>query len=249
MIKIQGLTHKYILQDGTKVTALKDINLEIEPGEQVALIGSSGAGKSTLLRCINRLLEPMSGKVLIEGKDIICAQKKEIRQIRRKIGMIFQQYNLIQRSLAIDNVLLGRLAYLPFHRKYLYGLAFTSEDYEIALDSLAQVKLRELAFRRVDNLSGGQQQRVGIARVLAQQPKIILADEPVSNLDPKNKKEILSLISSLCQKKGITLLISMHEVELVKKYVNRVIGIKKGCIIFDGSVEELTGSEYEEIYR
>jgi len=249
VIEIQNLVHKYTLQDGTKITALEGINLKIEPGEQVALIGSSGAGKSTLLRCINRLLEPASGKILIEGEDIISSPEWKVRQIRRKIGMVFQQYNLIQRSLAIDNVLLGRLAYLPLHRRYLCRFAFVAKDYKIALNSLHQVQLKEFAFRRVDNLSGGQQQRVGIARVLSQEPKIILADEPVSNLDPKCKNEILSLLSNLCQKNGITLLISMHEVELVKKYVSRVVGIKKGHIIFDGSVEELTGSEYEEIYR
>lgn len=246
MIQVENLTYSYspsgFLRD------LEGVSFVMGKGENLALIGPSGAGKSTLLKCINRLLKPTEGKIKIEGRDILDCSEKETRRIRCKIAMIFQDYNLIQRSLTIDNVLLGRLGYLPFYKKYLTGFSYSKLDYEIALESLKQVEMQDFAYRRADNLSGGQQQRVGIARALTQRAKIILADEPVSNLDPNRKTEILNLLISICHNFNLTLVISMHEVELVKQYVSRVIGINEGRIVFDGTVGNLTKDKYEKIY-
>lgn len=163
--------------------------------------------------------------------------------------MIFQNFNLIKRVSALDNVLTGRLAYAPLCRRYFYGFSYSRNDYEIALDCLELVQIIEFADRRVDRLSGGQQQRVGVARALAQQPEVILADEPVSNLDPKTKAEIIDLLISICKKKKLTLVISIHEIELVKGFVSRIIGLNHGRLVFDGSSKALTGKKYEEIYH
>jgi len=246
MIDIRNLTFSYSSNGQPKT--LNNLNLRIERGEQVAIVGPSGAGKSTLLKCINRLLQPSDGSIKIEGRETMGLPRNEIRKLRRGIGMIFQNFGLLQRTSAIGNVLMGRLAYAPFHRKYLYGLTYTRRDYEIALESLEQVKMGELTYRRVDNLSGGQQQRVGVARALAQKPSFILADEPVSNLDPKIKVEILDLITSICRNSGFTLIISMHEVSLVRKYIPRVIGLSEGKIVFDGLVQDLTEKDYRNIF-
>lgn len=247
MIVIRNLSFFYS-GSGKKIVGLRNIALHIRKEERVAIIGPSGAGKSTLLRCINRLLDP-EGRIEIEGEDIVNCQEGKARRIRSKIAMIFQDYNLIKRSLTIDNVLAGRLSYVPLWRRYLYGFNYSRDDYARALNSLRRVQIGNLAYRRVDNLSGGQQQRVGIARALAQEPKIVLADEPVSSLDPKNKKEIMDLLSSICDKRGITLLISMHEVDLVKQYVTRVIGIRNAEIVFDNKPEKLTRKEHARIYN
>jgi len=248
MIEISKLSFEYRLA-GTKFSrVLKNINLHIGAGERVAIVGPSGAGKSTFLKCINRLLQPTVGSIKIQGQEIINLSNRKIRKIRQRLGMIFQNFNLIQRISAIDNVLLGRLSFIPSYRKYFYGFAFSSRDYEIALESLRQVQIEEFAFRRADRLSGGQQQRIGIARALTQEPEVILADEPVSNLDPKIKTEILELLLSICDDKNLTLLISMHEIELVKRFVSRVIGFSNGQIVFDGTPQELGNEEYKQIY-
>lgn len=246
MIQIKNLLFEY--SGKQRFRALDDINLEIGAGERVAIVGPSGAGKSTFLKCINRLLEPTSGSIKIAGQEIIALSKKTMREVRQKLGMVFQNFNLIERIPAIDNVLLGRLSYIPAHRKYLYGFAYSRKDYQIALESLKQVRIEKFASQRVDRLSGGQQQRVGIARALAQEPEIILADEPVSNLDPKIKAEVMDLLVSICKEKELTLLVSMHEIDLVKKYVSRVVGLVAGKIVFDDIPERMTSQDYGEIY-
>lgn len=248
MIEISKLSFKYRLASAKSPRVLKNINLHIGVGERVAIVGPSGAGKSTFLKCINRLLQPMVGSIKIQNQEIMNLSNREIRKIRQRLAMIFQNFNLIERISAIDNVLLGRLSFIPYYRKYLYGFAYSSQDYKIALDNLQQVQIEEFAFRRADQLSGGQQQRIGIARALTQEPEIILADEPVSNLDPKIKTEILELLLSICNDKNLTLLISMHEIELVKQFVSRVIGFSEGQIVFDGTPQELGNAEYKKIY-
>jgi len=246
MIEIKNLTFSYSSNGMPKT--LDNLNLRIKKGEQVAVIGPSGAGKSTVLKCINRLLIPSSGSINIGGQETMGLSERGVRKMRRKISMIFQSFSLLQRVSALNNVLLGRLSYVPIYRRYIYGLTYTRRDYEIALECLKQVKMEELSYRRVDNLSGGQQQRVGVARALAQKPSCILADEPVSNLDPKIKREILDLITSLCRRNNFTLVISMHEVDLVKKYISRVIGLSEGRIVFDGPVVDLTKNDNKKIF-
>ncbi|MBA7548512.1 Phosphate-import ATP-binding protein PhnC [subsurface metagenome] len=245
MIRVKKLSFSYL--KGMKV--LDDIDLNIGTGECLAFIGPSGVGKSTLLKCLNGLLKPASGSIQINQKEIIGISEKEIQKVRVQLGMVFQDFNLIQRISAIDNVLTGRLPHIPFYRKYIYGFTFSEQDFQISLDSLKRVQMEKFAFRRVDNLSGGQQQRIGVARVLAQEPKIILADEPVSNLDPKIKIEIMELLISICKLKSLTLLISMHEVELVKRFVLRVVGLRDGQIIFDNIPNKLTKDKYVQIYH
>jgi phosphonate transport system ATP-binding protein len=235
MIKIENLTYTY----KNNITGVKNINLHIEQGKLVTLIGLSGSGKSTLLRCINRLLEPSSGNVLIDGSSIINCKEKEVRKIRKRIGMVFQNFNLLQRSLVIQNVLIGRLG---------SSLIYSKRDKEIALDCLRRVGIEDLAYRRVEALSGGQQQRVGIARALAQEPSILLADEPVSNLDPSKKKEIMDLISNIHKEEKITTVISLHDIDIAKEYSNRLIALSSGSIIFDGSPKELTSEKISNIF-
>lgn len=248
MIEISRLSFEYRLAGAKSSKVLKNIDLHIGVGERVAIVGPSGAGKSTFLKCINRLLRPMMGSIKIQNQEIMNLSSQKIRKIRQRLGMIFQNFNLIQRISAIDNVLLGRLSFIPNYRKYLYGFAYSSQDYEIALENLRQVQIEKFALRRADRLSGGQQQRIGIARALTQEPEVILADEPVSNLDPKIKTEILELLLSICDDKNLTLLISMHEIELVKRFVSRVVGFSNGQIVFDGTPHELGNAEYKKIY-
>ena len=246
MIEIKNLLFEY--SGRQPFLALDDISLEIGAGERVAIVGPSGAGKSTLLKCINRLLEPAGGSIKIVGQEVVGLPNKMMREVRQKLGMVFQNFNLIERIPAMDNVLLGRLSHIPAYRKYLYGFAYSHRDYRIALESLKQVRIEKFASRRVDRLSGGQQQRVGIARALAQEPEVILADEPVSNLDPKIKAEVMGLLVSICKKKKLTLLVSMHEIDLVKKYVSRVVGLVAGKIVFDDVPQRMTSQDYGEIY-
>lgn len=232
---------------GHSVVGVNDIDLEVSSGEVVAIIGVSGAGKSTLLRCINRLLEPTSGEILIDGEDILHCSKQKAQVIRRKIGMVFQNFNLLQRSLVIQNVLMGRLGYISTLRSLLATRTYTKDDNNIALDCLRRVGIEDLAYRRVDTLSGGQQQRIGIARALTQKPSIILADEPVSNLDPTRKIEIMNLLHEIYKYSSITTIISLHNIDIAKKYASRIIGIVKGEIIFDGSSRQLSEEKILEI--
>jgi len=229
MIKIEGLSHTY---KNRNENAVKEVTLHIKKGESIVIIGSSGSGKSTLLKCLNRLVEPSSGRVLINGKDII--------------RMIFQNYNLIERETVLKNVLNGRLRYNSNLRTLLGK--FSKEDYKIAKENLEIVGLIDYANERVSNLSGGQKQRVAIARTLSQKPEIILADEPVSSLDPKLMKEIMDLLKNICVEKGITLVTSLHFLDFAKRYGSRIIGMRQGEIVFDGQPQDLTEKDIVDIY-
>ena len=249
MILINGLCHIYNPHRGVhSVVGVNNINLRIDDGEIVAVIGVSGAGKSTLLRCINRLLEPTSGEVFIDGEDILHCSERKAQVMRRKIGMVFQNFNLLQRSLVIQNVLMGRLGYISTSRSLLSSRAYTKDDISLALDCLRRAGIEDLAYRRVNALSGGQQQRVGVARALAQKPSIILADEPVSNLDPTRAREIMNLLSEIHKQEGMTTVISLHNIEIAREYASRIIGMVKGEIVFDAKPEELTDEKIVEIF-
>lgn len=243
MIKIENLSHKY---NNGKEEAIKNINLHVAKGENIVIIGSSGCGKSTLLKAINRLIEPNSGKVFIGDKEILNCPIKKAITIRGDIGMIFQNFNLVEKDSVLKNVLNGRLKY-NHPLKSIFG-AFSNKDYEVVLRNIDLVGLSEFKNERVSELSGGQKQRVAIARALSQRPKVILADEPVSSLDPRLMKEIMDLLHSLCVKEDITLITSLHFIELAKKYATRIIGMKEGRIIFDGKPEELDENKTIEIY-
>ncbi len=242
MLRVENLTKVY--PNGTQ--ALYDVSFEVEEGEFLAVIGLSGSGKSTLLRCINRLIEPTSGKIFWNDVDVTAASSAEIRKVRRQIGMIFQQFNLVKRSSVLTNVLSGRLGYastLPslFH-------VFSKEDHEMALASLDQVGLADKAHVRADSLSGGQQQRVGIARALMQDPKLILADEPVASLDPVLAHTILKYLELLNKERGITVLCSLHFLDLVHRYATRAIALKDGKVVFEGLPKEIDDAQFKAIY-
>lgn len=233
MIEIKNLDHIY---RNREEESLRDINLKIGKGERVALLGPSGSGKSTLISCISRLVEPRSGSILIEGRDILKANTKELKEIRRKIGTIFQGFNLIERENVFKNVLDGRLGYARTLKSCFNR--FNEEDYKIVEDNLKEVGLFDLKDERVCDLSGGQKQRVAIARTLSQQPMIILADEPVSNLDPKLAREILHLLQKVCKEREITLITTIHFVDLIKENFPRIIGLVDGAILFDDDLEK-----------
>ena len=242
MLKIEHLTKVY--PNGTQ--ALTDVSFEVAEGEFLAVIGLSGSGKSTLLRCINRLVEPTSGKVIWDGVDVTATSGAELRKIRRRIGMVFQQFNLVKRSPVITNVLSGRLGYVnSFLSLFNY---FTPQDRALALANLDQVDLREKAHVRADSLSGGQQQRVGIARALMQDPKIILADEPVASLDPVLAHSILKYLEQLNKERGITVLCSLHFLDLVHRYATRAIALKDGRLVFEGLPKQIDDAQFKTIY-
>jgi phosphonate transport system ATP-binding protein len=243
MIHIQNLTHTY---RNRGEEALKDINIEIGRGENVVMIGSSGSGKSTLLKAINGLIKPSSGRILIDNEDIFNYPVKEARKVRGNVGMIFQNFNLIERETVLRNALNGRLRYNSSFRTVL-GM-FSKEDYQVVRENLQIVGLEGYENEQVANLSGGQKQRVAIARALSQEPEVILADEPVSNLDPRLMQEIMDLLKNICTEKNITLITSLHFLGFAKKYASRMIGMKDGKIIFDGVPESLTEEEITAIY-
>jgi len=249
MILINNLCHIYNAHHRTNsVVGVNNANLRIDDGEIVAVIGVSGAGKTTLLRCINRLLEPTSGEVFIDGEDILHCPERKAQLMRRKVGMVFQNFNLLRRSLVITNVLMGRLGYISTSRSILSSHAYSKDDVAIALDCLRKVGIEDLAYRRVDALSGGQQQRVGIARALAQKPSVILGDEPVSNLDPTRAREIMNLLNEIHKREGMTTIVSLHNIEIAKEYASRIIGMVKGEVVFDGKPGELTDEKIVEIF-
>ena len=240
--RVENLTKVY--PNGTQ--ALKNVSFEVADGEFLAVIGLSGSGKSTLLRCINRLIEPTSGKIFWDGVDVTAAQGAEIRKIRRQIGMVFQQFNLVKRSSVMTNVLSGRLGYVNTLSS-LFGM-FSAEDRARAMASLEQVGLTEKAHVRADSLSGGQQQRVGIARALMQEPKLILADEPVASLDPVLAHSILKYLEQLNKERGITVLCSLHFLDLVHRYATRAIALKDGELVFEGMPKQIDDAQFKAIY-
>ena len=225
---------------------LRDVSLTVEGRGLTAIIGPSGTGKSTLVRCINRLVEPTSGEILFRGQDMVRLSGRELRAARRRIGMIFQEYNLVERLSVIENVLCGRLGYVPVWRAWLRR--FPDADIARAFELLDAVGLGDLATQRADQLSGGQRQRVGIARALMQDPDLVLADEPTSSLDPKTSVEIMELIAQRAGERGIPVIVNIHNVELARRYADRIIGMSKGKIVFDGPPSALTDSHLLAIY-
>jgi phosphonate transport system ATP-binding protein len=242
MLKVENLTKVY--PNGTQ--ALKNVSFEVKDGEFLAVIGLSGSGKSTLLRCINRLIDPTSGKIFWNDQDVTGASTTDIRKIRRQIGMVFQQFNLVKRSSVFTNVLSGRLGYVnPFLSSLHF---FSAEDQKRAMTCLEQVGLAEKAYVRADSLSGGQQQRVGIARALMQEPKLILADEPVASLDPVLAHSILKYLEQLNKSLGITVLCSLHYLDLVHRYATKAIALKDGELVFEGLPKQIDDEQFKSIY-
>ena len=242
MLKIENLCKTY--PNGTQ--ALQDVSFEVAEGEFLAIIGLSGSGKSTLLRCINRLIEPTSGKIIWNDVDVTAASGNEIRNIRRQIGMIFQQFNLVKRSSVNTNVLTGRLGYSPTLPSLFH--VFSKEDHDNVKKNLDMVGLLDKIDVRADSLSGGQQQRVGIARALMQNHKMILADEPVASLDPVLAHSILKYLEQLNKEYGITVLCSLHFLDLVHRYATRAIALKDGRLVFEGLPKEIDDVQFKQIY-
>ncbi len=228
------------------VQALWDVSFEVQRGEFLVIVGLSGSGKSTLLRCINRLVEPTSGRIYVDGVDVTALDPEGLRRLRREIGMIFQQFNLVKRMDVLTNVLCGSLGYVP----PVWSLVnyWPPEVRRKALQNLERVGIADKAYVRADQLSGGQQQRVGIARALMQEPKIILADEPVASLDPATSHSVLRYVEELNRKEGITVLCSLHFLSLARRYGTRVIALREGRIVFDGHPAEIDERRFREIY-
>ncbi len=241
-LEIRALSKSYV--PGKPV--LKDISLTIPANGITAIIGPSGTGKSTLVRCINRLVTPTSGAILFKGLDLTQLSGKALRMARRRIGMVHQEYNLVERLSVMENVLSGRLGYVSAWRAFLRR--FPQDDIDRAFGLLDAVGLADFATRRADQLSGGQRQRVGIARALMQAPELLLADEPTSSLDPKTSVEIVELMQRLAAERGIPVIINIHDVELGKRFASRVIGMSQGSVVFDGPPENLTDQDLATIY-
>jgi len=229
-----------------EVRALNDISFTVKKGEFLVVIGLSGSGKSTLLRCINRLIEPTAGKVFFEGVDVTAASSRELLRIRRKMGMIFQQFNLVKRSSVLTNVLAGRLGYVNPWLSAIHK--FPREDIEMAFKNLDRVAITDQAYKRADELSGGQQQRVGIARALMQEPDLLMADEPVSALDPATSHSVMKYLEQMNQEDGVTVITSLHFLSLARRYGTRILALKDGEIVFDGLPSEIDESRFKEIY-
>ena len=242
MLRIEHLTRVY--DDGTR--ALDDVSFEVPDGQFLVIIGLSGSGKSTLLRCINRLIEPTEGRVIWNDTDITAASQEELRLIRRRMGMIFQHFNLVKRSRVITNVLAGRLGYT--NPAWSLANHFSKADVQLALGSLGRVGIAEQAYKRADELSGGQQQRVGIARALMQDPELMLVDEPVSALDPATSHSIMRYLEELNEEGGVTIVCSLHFLSLARAYADRIIALKDGITVFDGLPEEIDDARFREIY-
>ncbi len=215
-------------------------------GQFLCVIGPSGSGKSTLLRCLNRLLDPTSGRVLLDGQDLTRLRGAELRKARRRMGMIFQQFNLVRRSTVLRNVLTGRLGYQEGWRTLVPS--YSQADRLLAWHSLARLEIAEKASVRADNLSGGQQQRVAIARALTQQPEIMLADEPIASLDPETAVVVLDYLRDINRSDGITLLCSIHHYELAKRYADRIVAMRRGQVVYDGAPDKLDDAAYRTIY-
>ncbi len=242
MLRLENLTKTY--RTGDK--ALKDVTLEVPAGQVLALIGPSGAGKSTLIRCINRLVEPTGGAALLDGVNLTALGSRALRRERRRMGMIFQEYALVERLSVMENVLSGRLGYVGFWRSFMRR--FPQSDVDEAYRLLDRVGLLDMADKRADELSGGQRQRVGICRALIQNPALLLVDEPTASLDPKTSRQIMRLIVELCRERNLAAIINIHDVALAQMFVERVIGLELGAIVFDGPPEALTADVLTQIY-
>ncbi len=245
MLEVRNLTKIY--DDGT--VALRNVSFNVPDDEFLVVIGLSGSGKSTLLRCINRLIDPTEGEIVWNGENLAELEGEELRMARRKIGMVFQHFNLVRRSTVLTNVLAGRLGYTS-SRRSLFG-RFSSEDYKKADQALKRLGIEDQAHKRADELSGGQQQRVGVARALMQEPEMILADEPVASLDPVLAHSILQYLEVLNKEDKITIICSLHYLDLVQRYATSVIGLREGEIVYRGSREHIramSDEEFKEIY-
>ncbi len=242
MLQLAELTKKY----NTGELALKGVTLEIPKGQVLALIGPSGAGKSTLIRCVNRLVQPTSGSVVLKGTELTKLSSSALRKARRRMGMIFQEYALVERLTVMENVLSGRLGYVGFWRSYFRK--FPSADIQEAYRLLERVGLKHMADKRADELSGGQRQRVGICRALIQNPDLLLVDEPTASLDPKTSRQIMRLIQELCSERGLTAIINIHDVFLAQMFSQRVVGLELGSVVYDGKPEGLTPEVLTRIY-
>lgn len=242
MLRLENLHKRYPTGD----EALKGIDLEIPDGQVIALIGPSGAGKSTLIRCINRLVEPTSGRAVLGETDLTSLSAHALRKARRKMGMIFQEYALVERLTVMENVLSGRLGYVGFWQSWFRK--FPSADVSEAFRLLDRVGLMEMTDKRADELSGGQRQRVGIARALIQNPELLLVDEPTASLDPKTSRQIMRLICELCSERKLSAIINIHDVLLAQMFAERIVGLRLGEIVYDGPPSGLTPEVLTEIY-
>jgi len=241
-LEVKGLKKEYV--EGQPI--LKGIDFQIEQPGIIAIIGPSGTGKSTLLRCINRLIDPSAGQIIFDDADISLAGGKKLRQLRRQVAMVFQEYNLVERLSVIENVLSGRLGYMSTWQAWRRN--YNQEDINTAFELLETVGLAEHANKRADSLSGGQRQRVGIARAVMQNPRIILADEPTSSLDPKTAVEIMELLERFSTEKDIPALVNMHDVKLAQRFAKRIIGMSNGFVVYDGAPEGVTDEHLKQIY-
>jgi phosphonate transport system ATP-binding protein len=241
ILSVRGLSKSY----GKEIHALRGIDMEVKEGEFLVILGPSGAGKSTLMRCLNRLVEPTEGKIFHYDQEI-TGKRRNLRGQRRQFGMVFQQFNLVKRLSVLTNVLTGRLAYRSTWRSLFYN--FPKEDKRIAIECLTRVNMEHKAFQRADTLSGGEQQRVAIARALAQQPAIILADEPVASLDPKIARQVLTYLKQVTRELGITVLCNLHQVEYTREFAERIVGMSRGKIVFEGTGADLTEDILHRIY-
>ena len=242
MLKLSALTKRYDTGD----LALNQVDLEIPDAQVLALIGPSGAGKSTLIRCVNRLVEPTSGSATLNDINLTKLSSRALRKSRRKMGMIFQEYALVERLTVMENVLSGRLGYVGFWRSYFRK--FPRDDIKEAFRLLDRVGLLEMADKRADELSGGQRQRVGICRALIQDPDLLLVDEPTASLDPKTSRQIMRLINELCSERGLTAIINIHDVLLAQMFAQRIVGLANGEVVYDGKPEGLTPEVLTQIY-
>ncbi len=242
MIEFKDVSLVY--PNGTQ--GLKNINLQINPGEFVVVVGLSGAGKSTLIRSINRLVKPTGGELLIDNENILNYGSRELRKLRTKVGMIFQNYNLVKRSSVMKNVISGRLGHTGTLRS-MFNL-YPKEDLALAYRSLERVNIADKLYQRSDQLSGGQQQRVAIARVLTQQPNIILADEPVASLDPPTSHQVMTYLRKVNKEDNITTIVNLHFIDMAMEYADRIIGMRAGEVVYDGPVSDVNEATFEEIY-
>ena len=243
MVSLKDVSKTYGGAGATE--ALRNVSIDVEEGEFLVILGPSGAGKSTLMRCINRLVEPTSGSIIVDGREV-TSRRRALRAVRRQVGMVFQQFNLVKRLTVLMDVLSGRLSYHTLWRSLIYS--FNKEDKRIAIECLTRVNMEHKAFQRADTLSGGEQQRVAIARALAQQPKVILADEPVASLDPKIARQVLTYLKQISSELGITVLCNLHQVEYAREYAERVVGLSRGAVVFDGPAGKLTDDILQQIY-
>ncbi|WP_026675495.1 phosphonate ABC transporter ATP-binding protein [Alkalihalobacterium bogoriense] len=242
MIEFKDVSLVY--PNGTQ--GLKNVNLKINQGEFVVIVGLSGAGKSTLIRSMNRLVTPTSGELRIEDDDILKYNQRKLRKLRTEVGMIFQNYNLVKRSTVMKNVISGRLGHTGTIKSLLN--IFPKKDLALAYRSLERVNIAEKVYMRADQLSGGQQQRVAIARVLTQQPKVILADEPVASLDPPTSHQVMTYLRKVNKEDNITTIVNLHFIDMAMEYADRIIGMRAGEVVFDGPASEVSEKTFEEIY-